>query len=186
MIIDFLHLVSFTQHNLLQARQLPPSSLCSHCLPSRGSSSSSLPCLYPFSLFCLPTASHPWWPPGAVQAPVHTQPQPQDLQTATRTEPGEMEVGPCLSPALSLGFQTRECCAGFFGPQCQPCPGRAENVCFGNGICLDGVNGTGVCECGEGFSGTACETCVEGKYGPHCDQGTHPPPSPTEPDLPTH
>uniref|UniRef100_A0A2K5ZG23 Stabilin-2 n=2 Tax=Mandrillus leucophaeus TaxID=9568 RepID=A0A2K5ZG23_MANLE len=65
---------------------------------------------------------------------------------------------------------TRECCAGFFGPQCLPCPGNAQNVCFGNGICLDGVNGTGVCECEEGFSGTACETCTEGKYGIHCDQ----------------
>nr|CAI9694342.1 unnamed protein product [Rangifer tarandus platyrhynchus] len=65
---------------------------------------------------------------------------------------------------------TRECCAGYFGPQCQPCPGKAENVCFGNGICLDGANGTGVCECGRGFSGTACETCTEGKYGIHCDQ----------------
>uniref|UniRef100_A0A4W2GHQ9 Stabilin-2 n=2 Tax=Bos indicus x Bos taurus TaxID=30522 RepID=A0A4W2GHQ9_BOBOX len=65
---------------------------------------------------------------------------------------------------------TRECCAGYFGPQCQPCPGKPENVCFGNGICLDGVNGTGVCECGRGFSGTACETCAEGKYGIHCDQ----------------
>ncbi|XP_035875396.1 stabilin-2 [Phyllostomus discolor] len=64
----------------------------------------------------------------------------------------------------------RECCAGFFGPQCQPCPRQAENVCFGNGICLDGVNGTGVCKCGEGFNGTACETCTEGKYGIHCDQ----------------
>ncbi|ELW71592.1 Stabilin-2 [Tupaia chinensis] len=65
---------------------------------------------------------------------------------------------------------TRECCAGFFGLQCQPCPGKAQDVCFGNGICLDGLNGTGVCECGEGFSGTACETCTEGKYGAHCDQ----------------
>ncbi|XP_065777208.1 stabilin-2 [Muntiacus reevesi] len=65
---------------------------------------------------------------------------------------------------------TRECCAGYFGPQCQPCPGKAENVCFGNGICLDGANGTGACECGRGFSGTACETCAEGKYGIHCDQ----------------
>ncbi|XP_045147126.1 stabilin-2 [Echinops telfairi] len=65
---------------------------------------------------------------------------------------------------------TRECCAGFFGPECQPCPGTAGNVCFGNGICLDGTNGTGSCECGEGFSGTACETCTEGKYGIHCDQ----------------
>ncbi|MXQ98766.1 hypothetical protein E5288_WYG018307 [Bos mutus] len=66
--------------------------------------------------------------------------------------------------------RTRECCAGYFGPQCQPCPGKPENVCFGNGICLDGANGTGVCECGRGFSGTACETCAEGKYGIHCDQ----------------
>lgn len=65
---------------------------------------------------------------------------------------------------------TRACCAGFFGPQCQPCPGKGQDVCFGNGICLDGVNGTGTCECGEGFSGTACENCVEGKYGIHCDQ----------------
>nr|XP_036862070.1 stabilin-2 [Manis javanica] len=63
-----------------------------------------------------------------------------------------------------------KCCAGFFGPQCQPCPGNTQNVCFGNGVCLDGVNGTGMCECGEGFGGTACETCIEGKYGIHCDQ----------------
>uniref|UniRef100_A0A8D0G4I7 Stabilin 2 n=1 Tax=Sphenodon punctatus TaxID=8508 RepID=A0A8D0G4I7_SPHPU len=65
---------------------------------------------------------------------------------------------------------TRECCAGFFGQQCQPCPGNAGNMCFGNGICLDGVNGTGVCECEAGFNGTACEKCIEGKYGSSCDQ----------------
>ncbi|KAM6153254.1 stabilin-2 [Erethizon dorsatum] len=65
---------------------------------------------------------------------------------------------------------TRECCAGFFGPQCQACPGQRGSVCFGNGVCMDGVNGTGACECGPGFSGTACETCVDGKYGVHCDQ----------------
>ncbi|GAB1295460.1 Stabilin-2 [Apodemus speciosus] len=65
---------------------------------------------------------------------------------------------------------TRACCAGFFGPQCQACPGKGQNVCSGNGFCLDGVNGTGTCECGQGFNGTACETCTEGKYGIHCDQ----------------
>ncbi|XP_060050274.1 stabilin-2 isoform X2 [Erinaceus europaeus] len=64
----------------------------------------------------------------------------------------------------------RECCAGFFGPQCQLCPRNGKDICFGNGVCLDGVNGTGMCQCEEGFSGTACETCMEGKYGPHCDQ----------------
>ncbi|CAH7321829.1 stabilin-2 [Phodopus roborovskii] len=65
---------------------------------------------------------------------------------------------------------TRACCAGFFGPQCQACPGKGQNVCSGNGFCLDGVNGTGACQCGQGFNGTACETCIEGKYGVHCDQ----------------
>uniref|UniRef100_UPI00398F750A stabilin-2-like n=1 Tax=Pristiophorus japonicus TaxID=55135 RepID=UPI00398F750A len=65
---------------------------------------------------------------------------------------------------------TRDCCTGYFGKQCQACPGKATNFCFGNGICQDGINGTGTCECEEGFAGTACETCVTGEYGVHCDQ----------------
>ncbi|GAB0176919.1 stabilin-2 [Grus japonensis] len=73
-------------------------------------------------------------------------------------------------PKCAKTVITRECCAGFFGQQCQPCPGKAGNACFGNGICLDGINGTGTCECGEGFVGTACESCIEGKYGHNCDQ----------------
>uniref|UniRef100_A0A8D0G0U6 Stabilin 2 n=1 Tax=Strix occidentalis caurina TaxID=311401 RepID=A0A8D0G0U6_STROC len=79
---------------------------------------------------------------------------------------------------IQIGCQTkcaktvvmRECCAGFFGQQCQPCPGKAGNACFGNGVCLDGINGTGACECGAGFVGTACESCIEDKYGRSCDQ----------------
>ncbi|XP_068133029.1 stabilin-2 isoform X2 [Hyperolius riggenbachi] len=65
---------------------------------------------------------------------------------------------------------TKECCSGFYGQQCLSCPGEAGKPCFGNGICLDGVNGTGVCQCEAGFHGTACESCVAGKYGTHCDQ----------------
>uniref|UniRef100_H3AR94 Stabilin 2 n=1 Tax=Latimeria chalumnae TaxID=7897 RepID=H3AR94_LATCH len=65
---------------------------------------------------------------------------------------------------------TRDCCYGYFGAQCQACPGKKENPCFGNGICLDGINGTGVCQCEEGFSGIACETCIERTYGSSCDQ----------------
>uniref|UniRef100_A0A663ECU0 Stabilin 2 n=1 Tax=Aquila chrysaetos chrysaetos TaxID=223781 RepID=A0A663ECU0_AQUCH len=85
--------------------------------------------------------------------------------------PGTKEIVSILSLILAfLGFQTRECCAGFFGQQCQRCPGKAGNACFGNGVCLDGINGTGACECGEGFVGTACESCVEGRYGRNCDQ----------------
>uniref|UniRef100_A0A670IWM6 Stabilin 2 n=1 Tax=Podarcis muralis TaxID=64176 RepID=A0A670IWM6_PODMU len=64
----------------------------------------------------------------------------------------------------------RECCAGFYGPQCEPCPGLAGNTCFGNGICLDGLNGNGTCECEAGFEGVACEKCIKGKYGTGCDQ----------------
>ncbi|XP_010629641.1 stabilin-2 isoform X2 [Fukomys damarensis] len=65
---------------------------------------------------------------------------------------------------------TPACCAGFFGPECQACPGERGSACFGNGVCMDGVNGTGACKCDPGFHGTACETCADGKYGVHCDQ----------------
>uniref|UniRef100_A0A8B9D5B9 Stabilin 2 n=1 Tax=Anser cygnoides TaxID=8845 RepID=A0A8B9D5B9_ANSCY len=73
-------------------------------------------------------------------------------------------------PKCAKTVITRECCAGFFGPQCQPCPGKAGSACFGNGVCMDGINGTGTCQCGAGFVGTACESCSEGKYGRNCDQ----------------
>uniref|UniRef100_A0A8C0ZCR6 Stabilin 2 n=1 Tax=Cyanistes caeruleus TaxID=156563 RepID=A0A8C0ZCR6_CYACU len=76
----------------------------------------------------------------------------------------------CGFSISKLTIYTRECCAGFFGQQCQPCPGKAGKACFGNGVCLDGINGTGSCQCEEGFAGTACESCSEGKYGPGCDQ----------------
>lgn len=92
----------------------------------------------------------------------------------------QLSHSPCCNPNPQQsvsGFQTRECCAGFFGQQCQPCPGKAGSACFGNGVCLDGINGTGACQCEEGFAGTACESCSQGKYGPNCDQGTeHPKP----------
>ncbi|XP_045064444.1 stabilin-2 isoform X2 [Coregonus clupeaformis] len=79
---------------------------------------------------------------------------------------------------LSLGCKTicknttivRRCCGGFYGEHCEPCPGPKGQPCYGNGVCQDGTNGTGVCQCKKGFNGTACETCQEGKYGIHCDQ----------------
>ncbi|MGH0147096.1 UNVERIFIED_CONTAM: hypothetical protein FKN15_021979 [Acipenser sinensis] len=64
----------------------------------------------------------------------------------------------------------KDCCTGFFGVQCESCPRVAGRPCFGNGVCQDGVNGTGVCNCKQGFTGTACENCETGKYGPSCDQ----------------
>ncbi|XP_068611107.1 stabilin-2 [Brachionichthys hirsutus] len=64
----------------------------------------------------------------------------------------------------------RRCCGGFFGEHCEPCPGSEGRPCFANGLCLDGINGTGTCRCRRGFNGTACETCQSGRYGVHCDQ----------------
>ncbi|KAM9824594.1 stabilin-2 [Neosynchiropus ocellatus] len=72
--------------------------------------------------------------------------------------------------AKYLKVVRRKCCSGFFGPHCESCPGATGQVCFGNGVCLDGTNGTGVCQCNKGYSGTACEICESGKYGVHCDQ----------------
>ncbi|XP_029351188.1 stabilin-2 isoform X1 [Echeneis naucrates] len=71
----------------------------------------------------------------------------------------------CLQRSVFL-----RCCRGFFGEHCEPCPGPKTQPCFGNGVCLDGLNGTGVCQCEPGFDGTACETCQRGKFGVHCDQ----------------
>ncbi|TSK13306.1 Stabilin-2 [Bagarius yarrelli] len=65
---------------------------------------------------------------------------------------------------------TKKCCEGFYGTECEPCPGPEGQSCFGNGVCMDGINGTGVCQCNPGFNGTACENCQPGKYGIHCDQ----------------
>lgn len=68
-------------------------------------------------------------------------------------------------------MQERKCCAGYYGITCEKCPGPEGQSCFGNGVCVDGINGTGICQCNQGFNGTACETCQAGKYGIHCDQG---------------
>ncbi|ROI15334.1 Stabilin-2 [Anabarilius grahami] len=73
--------------------------------------------------------------------------------------------------ATSTIFMERKCCAGYYGVNCEKCPGSEGQPCFGNGVCVDGINGTGVCQCNQGFNGTACESCQAGKYGIHCDQG---------------
>lgn len=73
--------------------------------------------------------------------------------------------------SFSLYSQERKCCAGYYGVNCEKCPGSEGQPCFGNGVCVDGINGTGVCQCNQGFNGTACESCQAGKYGIHCDQG---------------
>ncbi|XP_035536186.1 stabilin-2 [Morone saxatilis] len=75
----------------------------------------------------------------------------------------------CKASCLQTHMVLR-CCGGFFGEHCEPCPGPKDQPCFDNGVCSDGTNGTGVCQCNRGFNGTACETCESNKYGVHCDQ----------------
>uniref|UniRef100_A0A671UAA8 Stabilin 2 n=1 Tax=Sparus aurata TaxID=8175 RepID=A0A671UAA8_SPAAU len=88
----------------------------------------------------------------------------------TRMFEGErlLTIG-CKATCLQESI-VRRCCGGFFGQHCEPCPGPKGQPCFGNGLCVDGTNGTGACQCHKGFEGTACETCQRGMYGVHCDQ----------------
>ncbi|XP_045349022.1 stabilin-1 isoform X1 [Leopardus geoffroyi] len=65
-------------------------------------------------------------------------------------------------------IQVPDCCPGFFGTLCEPCPGGLGGVCSGHGQCQDRLLGSGECHCHEGFHGTACETCELGRYGPTC------------------
>ncbi|XP_012575895.1 PREDICTED: stabilin-1 [Condylura cristata] len=65
-------------------------------------------------------------------------------------------------------IQVPDCCPGFFGTLCEPCPGGLGGVCSGHGQCRDRLLGSGECRCHEGFHGTACETCELGRYGPNC------------------
>ncbi|XP_043443478.1 stabilin-1 isoform X3 [Prionailurus bengalensis] len=65
-------------------------------------------------------------------------------------------------------IQVPDCCPGFFGTLCEPCPGGLGGVCSGHGQCQDRLLGSGECHCHEGFHGTACEMCELGRYGPTC------------------
>ncbi|XP_045688009.1 stabilin-1 isoform X3 [Phyllostomus hastatus] len=65
-------------------------------------------------------------------------------------------------------IQVPDCCPGFFGTLCEPCPGQLGRACSGHGRCQDGLLGSGECRCHEGFHGTACEMCELGRYGPNC------------------
>ncbi|XP_058534492.1 stabilin-1 [Ochotona princeps] len=65
-------------------------------------------------------------------------------------------------------IQVPDCCPGFFGILCEPCPRGQGGVCSGHGQCEDRFLGDGQCRCREGFHGTACEMCELGRYGPNC------------------
>ncbi|KAI4563713.1 hypothetical protein MJG53_016287 [Ovis ammon polii x Ovis aries] len=71
-------------------------------------------------------------------------------------------------------IQVPDCCPGFFGTLCEPCPGGLGGVCSGHGQCQDRLLGSGECRCHEGFHGMACEMCELGRYGPNCTGAVDP------------
>ncbi|XP_048584968.1 stabilin-2 isoform X2 [Nematostella vectensis] len=65
-------------------------------------------------------------------------------------------------------IMTPKCCKGFWGNDCQACPGNVTAPCLGNGQCSDGLRGNGHCNCSANFTGTECEKCIPSKYGKDC------------------
>ncbi|KAJ8400891.1 hypothetical protein AAFF_G00392450 [Aldrovandia affinis] len=66
----------------------------------------------------------------------------------------------------------KECCKGFYGPDCKPCIGGFKTPCYDKGTCSDGINGDGTCSCNHGFIGVACHICSgDTKHGENCDEG---------------
>ncbi|XP_063071302.1 stabilin-1 [Engraulis encrasicolus] len=71
----------------------------------------------------------------------------------------------------SVTTKTKECCKGFYGPDCKPCIGGFSHPCYDKGICLDGIQGNGSCQCAPGFEGIACHICSHpDKHGENCDE----------------
>ena len=80
-------------------------------------------------------------------------------------------IAPCVH--MAAGDYCNQCEKGFFGVNCEPCPGMGPrsnvnraNICSQLGVCDDGRLGSGVCTCSPGFSGKACDvgTCPQGSY----------------------
>lgn len=63
--------------------------------------------------------------------------------------------------------QAKACCPeNYYGPNCDPCTGGAENPCNGHGRCKGSGTrkGNGKCECHAGYTGELCNSCTEGYY----------------------
>ncbi|CAN9508355.1 unnamed protein product [Ophioblennius macclurei] len=81
---------------------------------------------------------------------------------------GDQRARPGCSYECYRNLQMKSCCPGFWGPDCNECPARADSPCSGKGVCSEGLGGNGTCSCQDGFTGTACEDCLPGRYGSTC------------------
>lgn len=87
--------------------------------------------------------------------------------------------GACVQNLAGMGYckaictretKVRQCCSGFYGTSCLPCPSGFRAPCSGKGQCDEGIIGSGRCKCEEGFAGSACQTCLDtNMYGPSCN-----------------
>ena len=106
-------------------------------------------------------------------APVGALPADKLVLVFDRGEPTPAEVEVLLLGSVAEcgagfgGVLCEECLPGFFGPDCEPCPGVGE-VCSGAGVCDDGTDGGGECECSRRFAGEDCSSCAEGFEGDDC------------------
>ncbi|CUG91883.1 membrane-associated protein, putative [Bodo saltans] len=72
------------------------------------------------------------------------------------------------------GVACDDCSPGYFGSSClNECPAGACSPCGGNGVCSQGVTGSGTCACiansafGQ-WGGSDCLSCAAGFYGTSC------------------
>ncbi|CAB3406108.1 unnamed protein product [Caenorhabditis bovis] len=87
---------------------------------------------------------------------------------------GEIQ-GVSLFAWLCIDNLTLCCPEGDFGPQCDKCPGLAENgtACAGRGKCHGNGSrkGSGKCKCDDGYSGNLCRHCDAGYFQVENEQG---------------
>ncbi|BFZ08467.1 hypothetical protein BsWGS_11506 [Bradybaena similaris] len=92
-----------------------------------------------------------------------------DIPAQDSVEPCRLsnKIPGCKVQCLHIA-QESACCQGYWGDNCDECPGGYVNPCNGHGEC-QASNGT--CLCQPGFTGTACELCDdETKYGANCSE----------------
>ncbi|KAL8222046.1 UNVERIFIED_CONTAM: Stabilin-2, partial [Gekko kuhli] len=90
----------------------------------------------------------------------------QQIYPCTYNSYGRLREG--CQRNCSIFVRVPQCCKGYFGYDCQACPGGPEAPCNSRGSCDEGYSGTGECTCYGGFNGTSCELCLPGRYGPDC------------------
>lgn len=120
---------------------------------------------------CVPCGAIPPCPDGYFPYEGHMTDKAKVCEYTTKSSLGSAALekksgcqGLCVKEKMILG-----CCKGYFGKDCQECPGGPETPCGGHGSCSDKINGTGQCTCHAQFQGSNCDSCIQGWTGPGCD-----------------